>query len=302
MTDSMPASMAGAVDLSSLGGPRSEEGHGQQGAPSLVVDISEADFEQILQVSARVPVLVDLRASWSEESTQLTQVLEKLVKEYGGRLVLAKVDADTSPQIVQAFQAQTIPTVVALIGGRPAPLFQGAAPEEQIRQVLDQVLQLAAQQGVDGTIDVGNGAEEPAAEQPLPPLHQEAFDALQRGDLPGARDAYERAIKESPSDDDALAGLAQVGLLERLEGRTRDAIRADAAQDPSSVDAQLAVADLDVSGGHVTDAFDRLLTMFPAAGDDKDRIRERLLELFLMVGHDDERVIAARRRLTMLLY
>ena len=301
MSEGIPASVGGAVDLSALAAKTSGEPAAAQQS-GLIVDVTDADFESIMQVSSRVPVIVDLWAEWCGPCKQLTPVLEELVREYDGRLVLAKIDVDTNPQLAQAFQAQSIPTVVALIGGRPAPLFQGAVPKEQVREVFEQVLQIAAQQGVDGRIDVGDEGAEAPAEKPLPPLHQEAFDALQQGDLAAARSAYERAIAENPGDDDALAGLAQVGLLQRLEARTRDEIRAAAASNPSDVDAQLAVADLDLSGGHVEDAFDRILEMFPAAGDDKDRIRERLLELFLVAGHDDPRVIAARRRLTTLLF
>lgn len=301
MTDRMPPSIAGAVDLSSLAQKsQSETGGAQSG--SLIMEITEAEFEQLAQLSAQVPVILDLRSDRAEPSQQLTPVLEELVVEFAGKLVLAKVDIEASPQIAQAFQVQSIPTVVALIGGRPAPLFAGAAPKEQIRDVFEQVLQIAAQQGVTGTVPTDGASEEEPAEKPLPPLHQEAFDALERGDLASARDAYERAITENPGDDDAKAGLAQVGLLERLQGKTLEEIRDAAAQNPSDVDAQLAVADLDLSGGHVEDAFDRLLTMLPAAGDDKDRVRERLLELFLVVGDDEPRVLAARRRLMTVLF
>lgn len=301
MTDRMPPSIAGAVDLSSLAQKSPSETGGAQSG-SLIMEITEAEFEQLAQLSAQVPVILDLRSDRAEPSQQLTPVLEELVVEFAGKLVLAKVDIEASPQIAQAFQVQSIPTVVALIGGRPAPLFAGAAPKEQIRDVFEQVLQIAAQQGVTGTVPTDGASEEEPAEKPLPPLHQEAFDALERGDLASARDAYERAITENPGDDDAKAGLAQVGLLERLQGKTLEEIRDAAAQNPSDVDAQLAVADLDLSGGHVEDAFDRLLTMLPAAGDDKDRVRERLLELFLVVGNDEPRVLAARRRLMTVLF
>lgn len=299
MTDRMP-SIAGAVDLSSLTQKNTPAEGGE--SSSLVFSVTEAEFEQVAQLSSRVPVILDLRSDRSEPSQQLTPLLEELVREFAGKLVLGKVDIEANQQIAQAFQVQSIPTTVALIGGRPAPLFSGLAPKEQIRDVFEQVLQIAEQQGVSGSVPVDGEPTDEPVEQPLPPLHQEAFDALERGNLSAARDAYDRAVKENPGDDDAIAGLAQVGLLQRIEGSTLDDIRAAAAQNPSSVDAQLAVADLDVSGGHVEDAFDRILTMYPAAGDDKERVRERLLELFLVVGSDDARVISARRRLMTLLF
>jgi putative thioredoxin len=153
--------------------------------------------------------------------------------------------------------------------------------------------------------DADEQAEEPQepAEEPLPPLHQEALDAISRGDYVAAASAYRTAIAQDPRDDLAVAGLAQANLLGRLQGKTLDEIRNRAASAPDDIDAQLDVADLDLSGGHIDDAFARLLELFPrldAAG--KNTVRERLLELFQVVGVEDPRVGAARQRLAMLLY
>lgn len=221
--------------------------------------------------------------------------------------MLAKVDVDANPQLSQAFQAQSIPMVVAIVAGRPVPMFNGAIPESQVRDVIEQLLQLAEQNGVSGRAIVadGAGAAEPVepVEPPLPPLHAEAYEAIERADYPSAIAAYEKAIAQNPKDDMAVAGLAQVRLLHRLAGKTLDQIRGGAAADPSDLDAQLLVADLDLSGGHLEDAFDRLLTLFPdldQAG--KDTVRTRLLELFQVAGVTDPRVMKARGRLTGLLY
>jgi len=234
-------------------------------------------------------------------------VLEKVVTEAGGRLVLAKVDVDANPQLSQAFRAQSIPMVVALVGGQPVPLFTGAVPEQQVREVLAQLLQLAAQNGVTGTVSVAADAaeEQPeeAAEPPLPPLHAEAYDAIEAGDYPRAIAAYEQALVENPRDADARAGLGQVRLLDRVQGVDLQAARAAAAADPHGVEAQFAVADLDLAGGHVEDAFARLLDLFAALpSDDRGPVRERLLELFGLVGDTDPRVISARGRLASLLF
>ena len=170
--------------------------------------------------------------------------------------------------------------------------------------MLDQVLQLAAQQGATGSIPVGEGAEgaEPA-EEPLPPHHQEAYDAIAAGDFAKAITAYETAIVQNPRDHLAVAGLAQVRLLQRLDGADAAAIRTTAAEAPTAAEPQLAVADLDVSGGHVDDAFARLLDLFPTLDPaSKNTVRTRLLDYFEIVGGEDPRVIAARRRLTGLLY
>jgi putative thioredoxin len=326
----VPAGLRGAVDLSSLvnrpappapgtapapggvdqeGAPGAAPAGGAVAVPSLVVDATDATFSQVLELSNTVPVIVDLWAEWCGPCKQLSPVLDKLVTEYAGRLVLVKVDVDANPQLTQAFQAQSIPAVAAVIGGRPVQLFVGALPEAQVRDVFEQVLDLAAQNGVTGTAVVDGAPAETDGEapepepEPLPPHHQDAYDAIDRGDYDAAIAAYRTAIAQDPRDQLAVAGLAQVSLIARLQGVTIADVRGAAAAAPTDLEAQLAVADLDVSGGHVDDAFDRVLTVFPsldAAG--KDAARTRLLEYFEIVGLDDPRVAAARRRLTMLLY
>nr|WP_155843871.1 tetratricopeptide repeat protein [Agromyces luteolus] len=308
--------MRGAVDLSSLvhrGERRAADAPGAPpaaGSPGgYVAAVDDQSFAQVLELSRSVPVVLALWASWSEQSTQLVAALERLVNAREGRLVLAPADADRSPQLVQALQAQAIPTVVALVAGQPVPLFQGVQPDEVIDQVFDQLLEVAERNGVTGRVpaadgdDAGDAAAEEPAEEPLPPLHQEAFDAISRGDYAAAASAYRTAIAQDPRDELAVAGLAQANLLARLQGKTLDEIRNRAATAPADLDAQLDVADLDLSGGHVDDAFARLLDLFPTLdADAKNRVRERLLELFQVVGVADPRVAAARRRLATLLY
>jgi putative thioredoxin len=312
------ASLRGAVDLSGLvnrpdpaaaGGAGSGAGAAGEasGAARLIVDVDDRTFTQLIEVSRSVPVIVDLWASWAEQSTQLSATLIKLAREYAGRFVLARVEVERSPQLAQAFQAQQVPTVAAVIGGRPIGLFVGDLPEAEARDAVEQVLAFAAQNGVTGTVPVDEtDADAEAAEPepaPLPPLHQEAYDAIERGDFQAAIDAYTKAIAQNPADADAKAGLAQVSLLHRLQGKTLDEVRAAAAAAPEDVSAQLDVADADLSGGHVEDAFDRLLTLFPKLdADGKNLVRERLVELFEVVGSSDARVVRARGRLASLLY
>jgi putative thioredoxin len=313
----LPGNLRGAVDLSSLvnRGTPAAPGPATPGAPAaagsstpnpLLLTAGDAEFDQVVQLSSRVPVIIDLRGSWSDQSTSMTALLEKVVLAYAGAFVLVGVDVESSPQLAQAFQVQAVPTVAAVIGGRPVPLFSGLLAEEQLRDLLEQVLQLAAQNGVTGTVPIdgaGPGDDAEPQPEPLPPHHQEAYDAIEQGDYAAAIREYETAIAQNPRDDLAVAGLAQVRLLERLQGRTLDDIRSTAAAEPSNLDAQLAVADLDVSGGHVEDAFDRLLSMFPRLdADGKAATRARLLEFFEIVGQTDPRVNKARARLTGLLY
>ncbi len=301
------AALRGAVDLSSLRNRPAPTEPGSVGgaAPGgVIVDVTDAMFPQILELSRRVPVVVDLWAEWCGPCKQLSPVLEKVVTELGGRVLLAKVDVDANPQLAQGFRAQSIPMVVALIAGQPVPLFTGAVPEEQVRQVFDQLLQVAAQQGVTGTLDPAAAAEEEPAEPELPPLHAAAFDAIEAGDYAAAIAAYEQALTENPRDEEARAGLGQVRLLARVQQVSDvQAARAAAAERLSDVAAQFAVADLDLVGGHVEDAFDRLLDLFEALpGEERPAVRERLIELFALIGDGDPRVLRARTRLTSLLF
>jgi len=294
--------LRGAVDLSSLVRPPAPHTGAHAAPPTggVVRAANDQTFTAILDLSATVPVIVEFFGQGIEPS------LGGLVAQYGGRIALATVDATTSPQLVQAFQVQQVPTVAAVVGGRPIQLFTGMLPEAELRDVMEQVLQLAAQNGVQGTIPVTDDAaaaeQAEPVEEPLPPHHQEAYDAIAAGDFATAIKEYETAIAQNPRDQLAVAGLAQVSLLARLDGTDALAIRTAAA---SSTDlaAQLAVADLDVAGGHLDDAFGRLLDLFPTLdATDKNTVRTRVLEYFEIAGPEDPRVIAARRRLTGLLY
>jgi putative thioredoxin len=326
MTPPIP-NLRGALDLSSLvnrpapgtpGAAATTAGpHSGPGAsipvPSLILDGTDANFTAILDLSAQVPVLVELSSAGQPALAEATALLERLVLERAGQVVFVRVDAEANPQLVQAFTATSIPTVAAVISGRPLQLFAGAIPEKELNDVIDQIVAVAEQNGVTGIAVPADGGVAPELDAegnpvpppmpPLPPLHQEAYDAVERGDYTTAIAAYTTALKQNPADDMARAGLAQVSLLHRLQGKTIAAVRGAASADPSNLDAQLDVVDLDISGGHIEDAFDRLLTLFPGLdADAKNIVRTRLLELFDVVGLDDPRVGKARARLTNLLF
>jgi len=311
------AALRGAVDLSTLrnrpaapaatGPAPTVDGAGASaaGIPDVVVDATDETFGQILEISRTVPVVVDLWAEWCGPCKQLSPIIEKVTRELDGRVLLAKVDVDANPQLAQGFRAQSIPMVVALIAGQPVPMFTGAVPERQVREVFAQLLQVAAQNGVTGSLAV-EGAPAPSEapeEPPLPPLHAEAFAAIERGDYAAAIVAYEKALAENPRDEDARAGLGQVRLLDRVQSLDLQDARAAAAAAPLDVQAQFDVADLDLAGGHVDDAFGRLLDLFAQLpSDERAPVRERLVELFGLIGAADPRVAAARNRLTSLLF
>ncbi|MGL4339513.1 MAG: tetratricopeptide repeat protein [Rhodoglobus sp.] len=295
------AHLRGAVDLSSLVRSPVVASDHPGSSNGVVRSATDATFTQVLDLSSTVPVIVEFYGHGVEAS------LADAVLQYRGRIVLVTVDATANPQLAQAFQVQQVPTVAAVIGGRPVQLFSGVLPDDQLREVIEQVLQLAAQNNVTGAVPLGDesdsATDDTSPEEPLPPHHQEAYDALSVGDFATAIKSYETAIAQNPRDSLAVAGLAQVSLLARLAEVDSGAARAAAAQSPDDVDAQLLVADLDLSGGHLDDAFSRLLDLFPTVeAEARTRLRLRILDYFEIVGSDDERVVAARRRLTLLLY
>ncbi|MBP3034702.1 tetratricopeptide repeat protein [Arthrobacter sp. zg-ZUI100] len=302
--------LRGAVDLSALKArataPAAPAGAAPDapapGSSPFIVEVSETTFPQVVQLSAQVPVIIDLYSARSPESVQVSAVLRSIVIEAAGKLLLGRVDADAHPDIAQAFQAVAVPTVAAVLKGQPVPLFERAMPEEQIRALVAELLQVAAANGVTGSLDEGAAAE-PAEEAPLPPLHQEAFDAINAGDYDGAAAAYRKALAEQPADAEAKAGLAQVELMSRLQGVDAEQLRSSAAENPNDVEAQLAVADLDISGGHVEDAFTRVVRLISRVfGEEREQARLRLLDLFEVVGTSDPRVTKARSALARALF
>ncbi len=316
MSDShTPSFAAGAVDLSAVTGAGSAPAEvplapapapaltpapeGPAAAAAELVEVTEFNLQTVVERSLRQPVFVLLCSRLAPGCQELAVRVERLAGELGGLLV-ATVDVDAQPRVAQAFQVQAVPAMLALLGGRPAPLFQGAPDDEQLRSVFTQVLQIAAEAGL------GTSSGEPGApaepEQPLPPWHHEVYDAIERGDFDAAIAAYDQALKENPKDADARAGKAQVSLLARTQDADPGRVRAAAAASATDVDAQLAVADLDVLGGAVEDAFARLLDTFLAVPvEERDPIRLRLLDLFEVVGLTDPRVIAARKALAAAL-
>ncbi|MFE9422792.1 tetratricopeptide repeat protein [Kitasatospora sp. NPDC006697] len=285
---------------------------GAEGAPALaqplVIDVTEETFEdEVVQRSTEVPVVIDFWAEWCGPCKQLSPILERLAEEYAGRIVLAKIDVDANPLIAQQFGIQGIPAVLAVVAGQLVPLFQGAENEANVRKVLDQLIAVAEQRfGITGLQGGGAPAEGEAPAAPAAPgdpALNAAHDALDRGDLAGAVQAYQDVLAENPGNAEAKLGLAQAELLHRVEGFDAAAVRTAAAQHPADVGAQLDAADLDLVGGHVEDAFGRLVDVVGrTAGADRDAARLRLLELFEVIGPEDPRVVAARGALARVLF
>jgi putative thioredoxin len=229
-------------------------------------------------------------------------VLEKLANEAGGAWMLAKVDVDANPRLAQAFQAQSIPMVAAIIGGQIVDAFAGARPEAEVKQWLTQVLAVAEQLGV-AVAAPADGAEPGEALDDLPPALAAARDAMETGDLDGAARALEKALTDAPGDSLAKSWLSQVNLMRRVSSYDPATVSREAAAHPEDVDAQLRVADFEMASGDAEKAFDRILAVVKrTSGAERNTARLHLLDLFEVLSPEDERLKKARTQLTLLLF
>jgi putative thioredoxin len=303
--------MSGAVDLAAVKA-RSEAAARAATTPpptagQFVIDADEANFQtEVLDRSFQVPVLLDLWADWCEPCKQLSPILEKLAEEFAGSWILARIDVEANQRIAQMLQVQSIPTVFAVIGGQLVPGFQGALPEAQVREFITALLDAAKQAGLKGPGQ--GGAEAAEADPDLAPTEPEderftaAEEALEAGDFDLAAERYQAILAAEPANTDAQFALRQVALLRRLTTLPADALeRAEAA--PDDVELQLSAADAEIAANQIEAAFARLIALVKRVrGDDRDPIRERLVEYFELMGPDDPRVAPARRDLASALF
>ena len=294
------AAFRGAVDLSTLSQPTPATG--AAAGNGLVIEGTDGGFQAIVTGTGKVPAVVVLWSARLPASADFVQVVASVAASYEGRFQVVTVDVDANPGLLQAFQVQSVPLTLGLVAGQPVPLFVGAQSAEQVRVYVDELLKLAAEHGVTGRVAL-TAVGEAEVEPELPPLHQEAFDAIERDDLDAASAAYTKALALNPADGDAAVGLAQVKLMQRTAGVDLAEARVAAADAPTDIAAQMLMADLDVLGGQVEDAFVRLIdTVRATEGDERDAVREHLVELFAVVGTHDERVLKARRALMSALF
>lgn len=328
------AALRGAVDLSGLANKRPDAGGAAAGAPGagggggstggMVVEVADAQaFSSLVSASVRYPVIIALYSASQPGTRTPVDELATAVRAQGGKIQLGAVDIDRVPEVAQAFaqlgqqvaqQGQLPPgtqvTTVAFLQGQPMPL-PPLPDADAATQLVDELLKVAVANGIAGRVpDPGadEGAQddaegEGAEEAPLSPELQQAYDAIEAGDYAGAVTAYESALAKNPADEEARLGLGQVKLLQRTEGLDATAVRADAAADPSNLTLAIQVADLDVLGGHVEDAFSRLVDLVrTTSGDERNAVREHLVGLFDIVGASDPRVKKARTALMSALY
>lgn len=312
-------SMFGAVDLSSFA-PASKPAGSSSGASAqassdsggaggsaaaLVVDVYASSLRDVAELSARVPVIVVLHSPRSQVSTDLAAVLERLAGQYAGRFQVARVNVDAAPEVAQALQAQAVPTVVALIAGQPVPMFQGTVPEDQLRSILDQLLEVAAANGVSGTIavDAAAGADARSREPEETEVERAAREALEAGDFAAAEEVYTHAIAQNPGDEELKVARNQVRLTARLDGKDPHELLVAADAEPADLEASLAGADAALSLGDVNAALGRALEAVRThQGEERETARLRLLEFFEIIGPTAPEVAQARRRLATVLY
>ena len=311
--------MAGAVDLEALKHQVKAEPGQAGGAPAAggyVIDTTENTFQAMVQTSATFPILLLLWVPTDDRLFSMARALGDAVNGLNGQIQLSRIDIATNPSIAQALQVQGAPALFALISGRPMPLLQGLPGDDELKQLTDEVIpkiiQAAAQSGVNGTAPYSGDPDSDAAAstgatgadtEQVPPEHAEAYRLAEEGDYAGAAAEYARVMESDPSDALAAREHAKALLLARSGSADVREVRAAAAAAPDDVEAQLAVADIDMIGGQIQDAFDRLLD-FLAAGHkgDLEAVRQRLLEYFTIPEPTDPRLARARRRLATLMY
>jgi putative thioredoxin len=285
---SLPPNFGQAFDLSSLTKPKVDPSLPMPGIQVSVENLST----EILPLSLVRPVIVLMWSSRSPESVEMLKTLGKLEDDYKAAFGLARVDIDSNPEVAQAFQTKSVPYAVAIIAEQMVPLFEQSYPEAQVKMVIDKVLTLASERGIGQ-----------APVEQIEPEENEAMDALESGDYIAAEAAYKKWLARKPSENLAKLGLAQTQLLMRTEGLELNVVVAQSAAAPTDIELQLKAADVEIVNGGVEEAFTRLLQVIKASnGDDRNKVKNHLLNLFALVDPSDPRLTSARKELASALF
>jgi putative thioredoxin len=278
-----------AFDLSTLKKPTADQ------LPTVGVAVTQENLVSEFVTKSKEKVVVLL--AWSARSTQSKEILEtlgKLEKADNNAWLLGTVDVDSQPQVAQALQIKSVPVAIAIIAEQLLPLFESVPPTDQVRLVINKLLELASQKGV------GSAPEGPT-EIPMEPEEEAAYAAMEKGDYKAAKQSYEAWLKRKPNEQVAVVGLSQVNLMLRIEGLDPVLTLKNAKDD--DLTSQLMCADIQVASGDYEAAFDRLLKVIKSmAGDDRDKAKNHLISLFNLVDPTDPRLIKARAALASALF
>jgi putative thioredoxin len=283
------ANFGNAFDLSTLKKPTADQ------LPTVGIAVTQENLVSEFVAKSKEQVVVLL--AWSARSTQSKEILEtlgKLEKADDGSWLLGTVDVDSQPQVAQALQIKSVPVAIAIIAEQLLPLFESVPPADQVRLVINKLLELASQKGV-GAAPVG------VTEIPMEAEEEAAYAAMEKGDYKAAKLSYEAWLKRKPNEQVAVVGLAQVNLMLRIEGL--DPVLTLKNAKDNDLTSQLMCADIQVASGDYEAAFDRLLQVIKSmAGEDRDKAKNHLISLFNLVDPADPRLIKARAALASALF
>jgi putative thioredoxin len=306
----MNSQMRGGVDLSSLANKVVQEKLAStstvqvdQGrrvkVPAFAVDLNEGNLKPIIEISSIVAVVVVFYNPENAEGMTLAEKLEKLANSSGGKWLLAKVDIKANAKIAEAFGVDLPATVAVILGGEPKPLFQGDQIESSLVDFIGKLVEVASSQGLNGTLEV-DGEETKEAEPQLSASEQAALDAMDQGDFGAAVKIYEAELKQNPGNEELVARLAQVKLVERTFSADMEK---ELSIEPMNVAEAMRKADIQLAVGQSEEAFDLLLTWFDKANsDERAALSSLFLELFNAVGKSHPAVVEARKLLAVKLF
>ena len=303
MAEDLNARLRGAMDLSALNkkdeAPAAATPSISLELPSLIADVTEANLRTYLELSTRVPLVIDFYSA-QDDSVALSEKLSKLVEEANGAFLLGRIDIEAHKRVAEAFSVQQAATVIAALKGQPFPLFNGNVELEQITSLINKLLEVAAGNGVTDRISINESAAPISTAPKLPKHHLEAAEALNAGENQKALELYQQILRESPADTLAAAGLAQTELLIRVEGLDFEKVLDNS---PQNFEELMVFADALIAIGDFAVGFDALLTNYQdVSKEEQQQMKDRLLKYFEIVGKNEPTVVAARARLTSMLF